>query len=127
MPLKSRLLSGDPRLEACLTQDSAHLTPGTRGDFVGKVQAAIELCDSTRIDDGELNTQTYGQSTASAVLAYKQARDIVNRAYQQTADNIVGKMTIARLDEEMAAIESFPTGTATDTVCTRPAFGIRDS
>ena len=114
MPLTSRLFSGDTRLEACLTQDSAHLTPGTTGDFVGKVQAAIELIDGTRIDDNELNSQTYGQSTADAVLAYKQKRQIINRSYQQTADNIVGKMTIERLDREVATLELTPTISGTD-------------
>lgn len=127
MPLTSRLFSGDTRLEACLTQDSAHLTPGTRGDFVGKVQAAIELVDGTRIDENELNSQTYGQSTADAVLAYKQARDIVNRSYQQSADNIVGKMTIQRLDGEVATLENMPKFTANDMICMRPAFGPKDS
>lgn len=123
MPLTSRLFSGDSRLEACLTQDSAHLTLGTRGDFVGKVQAAIELCDGTRIDEVELNSQLYGQSTADAVLAYKQARDIVNRSYQQSADNIVGKMTIDRLDKEVAKLEAAPRVVPNDLVCARPPFG----
>jgi hypothetical protein len=32
---------------------------------------------------------------------YKTKRRIINYGYQQQADNIVGKMTIARLDREM--------------------------
>ena len=39
------------------------------------------------------------------MLAYKQVRQIINRAYQTQADNVVGKMTIARLDEEIARVE----------------------
>jgi hypothetical protein len=38
---------------------------------------------------------------AAAVLAYKKKRNIINWSYQQQADNIVGKMTIAALDAEM--------------------------
>jgi hypothetical protein len=124
MPLKSRLFSGDSRLEACLVQDSAHLTPGSKGDFVGKVQAALEYLDDARIDNSEIAAKTYGPSTADAVLAYKTARDIVNRSYQQSADNIVGKMTIARLDEEIAAAEGMPASPpAVDVICRRPPFG----
>ena len=43
----------------------------------------------------------YGPSTAAAVLAFKTRRNIINRAYQTKADNIVGRMTIAALDAEM--------------------------
>jgi hypothetical protein len=127
MPLTSRLFSGDPRLEACLTQDSAHLTPGTTGDFVGKVQAALEYIDGVRINERELDTQTYGPSTADAVLAYKTARQIINRSYQQTADNIVGKMTIERLDREVAALEAAPKVAIADPVCRRPRGGLGES
>ncbi len=48
----------------------------------------------------------YGPRTAAAVLAYKTKRAIINRAYQQTPDSIVGKMTIERLDKDMLAIEA---------------------
>lgn len=123
MPLVSRFLSGDSRLEACLTQDSAHLTPGIKGDFVGKVQAALEYVDRARIDEAELNSMTYGPSTADAVLTFKTKRQIINRSYQQNADNIVGKMTIERLDKEVAAREGKPTVMAKDTICLREPFG----
>jgi hypothetical protein len=123
MPLSSRLFSGDPRLEACLTQDSAHLTPGTTGDFVGKVQAALEYIDGARIDENELAAATYGPSTADAVLAYKTAREIINRSYQQTADNVVGKMTIDRLDKEIAVLEAAPKVALAVPICCRPPGG----
>ena len=108
MPLKSNTLAGDDRLEACLVQDSAHLTPGVQGEFVAKVQAALMFLDGLTIDDGELDTSTYGPSTAAAVLAFKKKRKIINRAYQQTEDNIVGNMTIKALDDELAADENAP-------------------
>jgi hypothetical protein len=125
MPLLSRLFKGDERLEACLVKDSAHLTPGTTGDFVGKVQAALEHIEKVRIAEAELAGVTYGTSTAAAVLAYKTKRKIINQSYQRTADDIVGKMTIQRLDEDMVALEAAPKVVAFDPICRRPDFGLK--
>jgi hypothetical protein len=108
MALVSNTFAGDPRLEACLVNDSAHLTLGTQGDFVGKVQAALIFVDGADIDEAELDSQTYGPSTADAVLEYKQKRQIINRSYEQQADNIVGKMTIKALDTELLTFENTP-------------------
>ena len=102
MPLHSDALASDERLEACLVKDSAHLTQGVRGEFVAKVQAAIMFLDDLSIDENELTTQTYGPSTASAVLKFKTKRKIINRSYQNKEDNIVGKMTIKAIDDELA-------------------------
>ena len=52
-----------------------------------------------------LASSSYGPSTKAAVLAYKTRRQIINRSYQSTPDAIVGKMTIASLDAEVAARE----------------------
>jgi peptidoglycan hydrolase-like protein with peptidoglycan-binding domain len=119
MPLASKALAGDARLEACLVQDSAHLTRGTSGEPVAKVQAALIFLDGSRIDEQELADQAYGPSTAAAVLAYKTRRRIINPSYQQAADDIVGKMTIRSLDEELAAAESRPTPVLPDLICRR--------
>lgn len=108
MPLVSRLFGGDVALEACRVRDSAHLTQGSQGDHVGKVQAALIALDGSVIDQGELDGQFYGPSTAAAVLAYKQGRQIINRAYQNTADNVVGKMTIQALDDELQSRQADP-------------------
>ena len=108
MPLRSRLFAGDRRLEACLVDDKAHLTQGTRGDFVSKVHTALFLVDGLNVDAAELKAQLYGRSTAQAVLAYKRRRHIVNLSYQHTEDDIVGKMTIASLDNEVALHEIRP-------------------
>ena len=43
------------------------------------------------------------------MLAFKKKRDIINRSYQQQADDIVGIMTMAELDREMRAIEQSST------------------
>lgn len=101
MPLTSELFRDDTALQACLVKDSAHVTPGSRGQHVGKIQTALSILEGALMDAEELKANFYGTSTADAVLAYKRKRDIVNRTYQQRADNIVGKMTIASLDREM--------------------------
>jgi hypothetical protein len=103
--LISRLFRDDPRLQACLVDDTAHLTPGTQGRPVAKVQMALLALDWLRIDSGEIRSQTYGPSTASAVLSFKTRRGIINYTYQRSADNIVGKMTIAAIDSEMVIWE----------------------
>ena len=82
--------------------------PGTRGPHVIKVQKALVLLDGAQIRGGEVPEGLYGPFTTKAVLAYKTKRGIVNPAYQKTADNIVGKMTMAALDREMAQAENRP-------------------
>jgi hypothetical protein len=101
MPLQSQLFQGDAKLEACLIQDAAHVTKGAVGDHVAKIQFALGVLGDLRIAEDELAAQTYGPSTAATVLAFKTQRNIINRSYQTTADDIVGKMTIAALDQEM--------------------------
>jgi hypothetical protein len=101
MGLVSRLFQGNRKLEACLVDDAAHVTLGAQGEHVAKIQFALFALDNLRIDRAELATQTYGPSTAAAVLSYKTKRQIINRSYQTTPDSIVGKMTIASLDAEM--------------------------
>jgi hypothetical protein len=106
MPLLSRLFKGDGALEACLTQDPAHLTQGASGNHVSKIHTALLALDGFSVDATELRAARYGPSTAAGVLAYKTRRNIVNRAYQQVPDNIVGKMTIASMDKEMVQKEN---------------------
>jgi peptidoglycan hydrolase-like protein with peptidoglycan-binding domain len=109
MPLVSNLFRNDRRLQTCLTSDPAHVTPGSVGEFVHLIQLALIEIDGLTIDPGELSGKRYGPSTAAAVLAFKKKRSIINKAYQNTEDNIVGKMTIAALDKEMAALQTTPT------------------
>jgi hypothetical protein len=98
MRLRSRLFHGDPNLEAAAVSDPAHIMIGAKGEHVRKIQIALNLLDRANIaHDG-----AYGPKTAAAVLAYKTKRNIVNRSYEKQADNIVGKMTIAALDQELA-------------------------
>jgi hypothetical protein len=108
MSLQSALFKGDLALEACLIRDSAHVTVGASGEHVAKVQRAVLTVFQTGINNGELAGMLYGGSTAAAVLKYKQnhAPPIINTAYQRHADNIVGKMTIAALDQDLVALPS---------------------
>src|SRR5216684_395481 len=101
MALQSQLFQDDAKLEACLIQDSAHVTKGAVGDRVAKIQFALGVLGDLRIAENEVSAQTYGPSTAAAVLAFKTQRNIVNRSYQAAADDIVGRMTIAALDQAM--------------------------
>ena len=105
MPLQSRLFDGDPALESCLVQDSAHITVGASGDHVSKIHTALLILDGVSVAPEELRTQLYGASTAAAVLTFKQRRHIINTSYQTQADNIVGKMTIAAMDGELVPKE----------------------
>ena len=106
MSLQSELFKGDQRLEACLHVDASHVTPGTVGEFVTKIQKALFILDGAVIDPSEQGR--YGPSTANAVLTYKKKRKIINYSYQTQADNIVGKMTIASLDNELNQVRVVP-------------------
>lgn len=103
MSLQSILFRGDEKLEAAATSDPAHIVSGQRGEHVLKIQVALNLLNNAKLAlDG-----IYGAKTANAVLEFKRKRDIVNRKYQTTADNIVGRMTMAVLDKELSVFDAF--------------------
>lgn len=108
MPLKSFQFAGDQRFEQCLLRDSAHIVPGEMGPHVRDIQFALNIIDGLTISDGETAEGRYGPSTAAAVLHYKKKRSIINRSYQSAEDSIVGKMTLASLDEEMFRLQTVP-------------------
>ncbi len=108
MGLQSKLFRGDPKLEAAAVSDAAHIMLSASGLHVYKIQTALILLDGAAISADEVQRTFYGTSTAGAVLAYKQKRNIINRNYQTQADNIVGKMTMASLDSEMLQQEVLP-------------------
>jgi hypothetical protein len=119
-PFSSKLFSNprDLALESCATKNEGHISirDNRTGPHVHKVQAALlriaardpKLRGKVTIDAGEINTQTYGETTRRSVLAYKQDRRVINTSYQSAADDIVGIMTISRLDDEIARIEGRP-------------------
>jgi hypothetical protein len=106
--LLSFLFKNDPRLEACLHENAAHVLLGAHGEHVAKIQAAIYIAAGLKIAPRELAFASYGPSTAKAVLKYKTDRQIINHSYQQKPDDIVGKMTIAALDAEVRRTEGSP-------------------
>ena len=108
MALQSKLFRGDPKLEAAAVSDPAHIMLGASGQHVHKIQMALVLLDGVAISADEVQRTFYGTSTADAVLGYKRKRNIINPAYQTQADNIVGKMTMARLDREILKREIAP-------------------
>lgn len=133
MALRSQLFRGDPKLEAAAVSNPAHIVPGAVGAHVSKIQQALIELDDAVIAANELAASAYGTSTAAAVLAYKEKRDIVNRSYQTKADNIVGIMTLNALDTEMAALdgpaEGVPivsrSGNGTCVVMSKPVSGAK--
>jgi hypothetical protein len=117
MPLRSNMftrgISPGARLdlEAISVHDSAHLTYGTSGEHVQRVQFALLFLMGADIPDdetrylGQAKIGFYGTKTAEAVLAYKTAHKppILNTALRQTKpDDIVGKKTIVFLDDDLA-------------------------
>jgi diketogulonate reductase-like aldo/keto reductase len=103
--LQSLFFRKIPQLEAAAVSDPAHIKQGARGYHVSMIQQTLIGADDARIAATELLTEHYGPTTAQAVLRYKTKRNIINFSYQKKADNIVGKMTIAALDADMAELE----------------------
>jgi hypothetical protein len=107
--LVSVQLKNNDKLQRCLVSPQDHVVPGSRGDHVGLIQKALTILGVAVIDPGEISNQFYGRSTERAVLTYKgPPRNIINQTYQRTPDNIVGQMTIDRLDDEIAKLERKP-------------------
>ncbi len=108
MPLKSKLFFGDAKLDACLKSDPAHIVPGSQGQHVEKIQKALVTLGSGIISKDEITSQYYGASTINCVLKFKGPPRNILQWWQRTPDNIVGKRTIAKLDEEMLTFENRP-------------------
>lgn len=103
--LSSSLFRADARLQSAAASPSFHVTRGDAGPHVSRLQLALLLLGYNSIDGNEWRCGAYGDSTAATVLAFKRARDIVNRSYQKQADDIVGVMTLERLDSELCGLE----------------------
>lgn len=109
MALVSKLFRDNAKLQACLLHNAAHVTPGSQGQHVALIQYAVLQVEGGKIAGAEILLRRYGPSTAAALKAYKVRRKIINPSYQTSADNIVGRMTIAALDREMV-IKEFARG-----------------
>jgi hypothetical protein len=104
MPLRSELFKGDTKLEDALNIPLKHITQGASGPHVAKIHTALgRLVPNVEIAKSDLDSATYGLSTTEAVKAYKRshAPPIVNFAYQNTVDGIVGQMTVKALDDDL--------------------------
>lgn len=110
MGLTSTILGfkGDTALEDCLVRDSAHILQGASGNHVAKIQQALIMLDGLDILAGEITSKRYGTSTAAAVLQFKRKRTILN--FRNQLDDIVGRKTIKRLDDELAKRPSIDPG-----------------
>ncbi|WP_146030130.1 peptidoglycan-binding domain-containing protein [Methylocella silvestris] len=110
MPLESEHFKGNDRLQSCLVADPFHVLEGDRGAHVALIQQALTILGAGLIDANEITREFYGPSTSRAVLKYKgPPRNILNTQLRQTIpDAIVGKRTIAWLDEDMKGVEKTP-------------------
>jgi hypothetical protein len=110
---RARLLSkqfrDSEKLQRCLLSPADHVLPDSRGEHVGLIQEALTKLGIGVISADEISTELYGQTTKQAVLRYKgPPRNIINTDYQTSPDNIVGQMTIDRLDGDMVEFEKVP-------------------
>jgi len=109
MPLSSLQFKGNKRLEDCLISHEAHVVPGSRGEHVKLIQQALVILGAGTVAQSEIRDGFFGPTTVQCVANFKgPPRNIINKAYQSAPDNIVGKMTIERLDVEMLAFENRP-------------------
>lgn len=97
--LESDLLSANKRLQECLVKDSSHVRLNDSGEHVLLLQKALNKI-------GELPSElpengTFDATMAGAVARYKKNRGILNYAGQ--IDDIVGKLTITAIDNELVA------------------------
>ena len=104
--LISKLFRDNERLQKCLKIPQEHVVPGSQGEHVGLIQQAIMRLGAGVIAVSEITNQKYGPSTSQAVKFFKgPPRNIINKAYQAAPDEIVGQMTIERLDTDMELLE----------------------
>lgn len=117
------------KLDGCLKVDHAHILPQAKGGKSGAHVTAIQdALKKIRANLPELGVPfisdasgTYGTSTADAVKKYKEARGIKRAG--QPLDDIVGRMTITAMDDDLKAINATIPVTA---VCTQNANIILD-
>ncbi len=109
MPLTSELFRGVPELENCLVNDRDHILRGAVGEHVSRIQQALALLGDVPIAPDEVHKKEFGETTENAVFAFKTKLWIVNLSYERTPDKIVGKRTIAKLDDLLSKRKSNPT------------------
>jgi hypothetical protein len=119
MALTSELFRDNKKLQDCLIRDSAHIVASDplrtgendQGEHVALIHKALRQVMPNPSFGLEEATETYGPKTAEVVRQFKALQNppILNKALQQTVpDNIVGKLTIAALDEQVGRKKSPP-------------------
>ncbi len=113
MVLTSELFKNNKQLQDCSERDSAHIVANEppvrrgvndRGEHVALIHKALRQIMPNVSFGLEEATETYGPKTAEVVRQFKAMQNppILNKALRQTTpDNIVGKLTIAALDEQV--------------------------
>ena len=113
MALTSELFKNNGKLQDCLIRDSAHIVAdepplrrgeNAQGEHVALIHKALRQVMPNPSFGLEEATETYGPKTAEVVRQFKAMQNppILNKALRQTIpDNIVGKQTIAALDEQV--------------------------
>lgn len=104
MPVQSKLFTRDKKVEArlndCMRSHAHNIRPGSSGDHVSAIQSALFILENANLPGNELGQSLYGPQTARAVRDYKDKRKILGPGQKQV-DNIVGILTITRLDLDL--------------------------
>jgi hypothetical protein len=107
--LVSRLFTRDPRardrLSRTLTGDADRIGPGSSGEHVTKIQAALSVLGKRQVSRNEGDQKFYGPSTGNAVADFKSnARPLLLNERNESDDIVDGKTTV-ELDRQMTAFE----------------------
>jgi hypothetical protein len=107
--VESRLFTRNPgarnRLNQALVSDADPIVPGSAGDHVSRIQAALSVLGRRRIDGGEIDQKLYGGSTATAVVEFKGSCQPPVLNPQNEVDDIVERKTTQELDRKMKDVE----------------------
>ena len=102
------------RLDQCLAVDFLHIIGGKRDEFSTEGKAVTALQDALRKIRKEILASLpditdapgdYGGTTKNAVLSYKSDVSHVIVRQGQRVDDVVGRMTLTQLDNDMLTIE----------------------
>ena len=106
--LRSDLFKDDPKLEACATSPAGHIAPAKpgqvppRGAHVAKIHEALAILEpGATIQKPRRLAWSTALRPPTPCWPTSGGKKIINTSYQHEADNIVGQMTIAKMDEEL--------------------------
>lgn len=114
---QSEHFKNNNKIRQCADRPLSHIKYGDKGEHVALIQEALKQIREQALkgagldvpphinDDPDIKKKLFDTSTRNCIQTYKNDRSIINYAYQDKADPIVGQMTIKWLDEEMAFVE----------------------